>query len=271
MIKANRIGYLQDADHGIELILCANSAISYPLHNHVSVFTIGLVLGGSIVLNTPQNARVYRKNQAFVIPPYTPHGITANESYSLISVCIHKNRFSATDKGVDEIAHDVKRLSVAASGLNDIGREVISRLLGCLYSFSDVFSASFSADIDDPYVDAFRLHLEMFPECRLSIEEMARAAWTSKYCFIRRFKRMAGLTPHQFQIQNRIRKAQRLIGKTDTITEVALTTGFCDQSHFIRQFERIVGLPPSTYKLSAHRLIPNLEVQQSAGMNLAKR
>lgn len=29
-----------------------------------------------------------------------------------------------------------------------------------------------------------------------------------------------------------------------TITEVALTTGFCDQSYFIKQFEKIVGLTP---------------------------
>ena len=62
---------------------------------------------------------------------------------------------------------------------------------------------------------------------------MAKNALLSKYHFIRNFKAEVGLTPHQFQIQNRIRKAQRLIHKTDTITEVALATGFCNQSHFI--------------------------------------
>ena len=72
-----------------------------------------------------------------------------------------------------------------------------------------------------------------------------------KYHFIRSFKAEVGLTPHQFQIQNRIRKAQRLIHETNTITEVALTTGFCDQSHFIKQFEKYVGLPPLTYKSSS--------------------
>ncbi len=67
---------------------------------------------------------------------------------------------------------------------------------------------------------------------------------TCKYRFIRSFKAEVELTPHQFQIQNRIRKAQRLIHEADTITEVALTTGFCDQSHFIKQFEKQVGLSP---------------------------
>ena len=36
--------------------------------------------------------------------------------------------------------------------------------------------------------------------------------------------------------------------------EVALTTGFCDQSHFIKQFEKQVGLPPLTYKLSSQTM-----------------
>ena len=67
---------------------------------------------------------------------------------------------------------------------------------------------------------------------------------------IRSLKAEVGLTPHQFQIQNRIRKAQRLIREANTITKVALTTGFCDQSHFIKQFKKYVGLPPLAYKAS---------------------
>ena len=77
---------------------------------------------------------------------------------------------------------------------------------------------------------------------KLSIDEMARSSYISKYHFIRSFKKAVGLTPHQFQIQNRVRKAQQMLKYVDNITEVALTTVFCDQSHFIKQFERYVGL-----------------------------
>ena len=93
--------------------------------------------------------------------------------------------------------------------------------------------------------------MELYPETKFSIEEMAQNAFISKYHFIRSFKAEVGLTPHQFQLQNRIRKAQRLMHNAETITEVALTTGFCDQSHFIKQFEKYVGLPPLTYKYSS--------------------
>lgn len=102
-----------------------------------------------------------------------------------------------------------------------------------------------------PIHPQLKKQLELYPECKLTVDEMAQNAFISKYHFIRSFKAEVGLTPHQFQIQNRIRKAQRLIHKTETITEVALTTGFCDQSHFIKQFEKYIGLPPLTYKSSS--------------------
>ena len=92
---------------------------------------------------------------------------------------------------------------------------------------------------------------------KLSIDEMAQSLYISKYHFIRSFKQAVGLTPHQFQIQNRIRKAQHMLSNADSITsmtEVALTTGFCDQSHFIKHFERYVGLTPAVYKISCKML-----------------
>ncbi|MCX4352931.1 MAG: AraC family transcriptional regulator [Lachnospiraceae bacterium] len=93
--------------------------------------------------------------------------------------------------------------------------------------------------------------MELYPENKFSIEEMAKNAFISKYHFIRTFKAETGLTPHQFQLQNRIRKVKRLMHESKTMTEVALTTGFCDQSHFIKQFEKQVGMSLLTYQLSS--------------------
>lgn len=250
MIKAKSIRYLYDVDRKLELIFCDQSKISYPLHNHISVFTIGIVLGGSILLNRNQTTHIYSKNQTFIIPPYVPHSIKAKDTYSLLSLCIHKDLWNDSRTNRDKIMDDIINLVIAALGLDKINQALILQLVNCLSSCVDMYSASFS-EISDPYIDGFKRQLELFPEHKLSVEEMAQAAWISKYYFIRRFKQTVGLTPHQFQLQNRIRKAQRLMGKADTITEVALTTGFCDQSHFIKQFEKLVGLTPSTYKQSA--------------------
>ena len=169
---------------------------------------------------------------------------------------------------MDNILPAVARLFAGLSGQQPLGQACLAVLSSALAAFEMVSLASWS-EAEDPLLEAVKEQLELFPETKFSIDDMARAVWVSKYYFIRRFKQAVGLTPHQFQLQNRIRKAQRLISQNVTLTEAALTTGFCDQSHFIKQFEKLVGLTPSAYQRSA-AVIPSAD-QQRAGMNLANK
>lgn len=92
------------------------------------------------------------------------------------------------------------------------------------------------------------------PENKFSIADMAQSINVSPYHMIRQFKSTCGLTPHQFQIQCRVRKAQKLLEAGKSVTEAAYATGFCDQSHFDRCFQKIVRLTPNEYKRSVERL-----------------
>ncbi len=246
-MATNNIRYLYSAETGIELIFCKNSTISYPLHNHVSVLTIGIILDGSLVLATNKETRIYKKNETFAIFPYVPHSISAHDSYTLLSLCIDKN--VVNDIEVATIQKRIGLLLMQTLNMESINQYQILQLLNCLDEIAD--SSNWQLKNHTPYIHDLKRQLELHPECKLTVEEMAQNAFISKYHFIRSFKAEVGLTPHQFQIQNRIRKAQRLIHEANTITEVALTTGFCDQSHFIKQFEKYVGLPPLTYKSSS--------------------
>ena len=237
----NNIRYLYNSKTGIELIFCGNSTISYPLHNHVSVLTIGIILDGSIVLTTNQETKTYGKNETIIIPPYMPHSISAHKNYTLLSLCIEKNVVIQHSTGT--IRDNIVTLLTSTLHTEKINQYQIQQLLNQLNSLTDYFVCR--PDTQNPYINDLKKQLELYPENKLSVEEMAQKSFISKYHFIRSFKAEVGLTPHQFQIQNRIRKAQRLLHQADTITEVALTTGFCDQSHFIKQFEKHVGLPPA--------------------------
>ena len=88
------------------------------------------------------------------------------------------------------------------------------------------------------------------PENIYLIEEMAADIQTSPYHMIRKFKKAFGLTPHQFQIQCKVRKAQKLLETGKSIPEVAFEAGFCDQSHLDRCFQKIVGMTPNQYQAS---------------------
>lgn len=262
----NNIRYLYNSQTGIELIFCNNSTISYPLHNHVSVLTIGIILDGSIALTINQETRIYKKNDTFCILLYVPHSISAQNNYTLLSLCIDKNVMMHSP---DTVRNNIATLLTDALRMKQINQYQILQLLNHLDSLTDC--SDWHSDTQNPFINDIKKQLELHPENKLSVAEMAQNAFISKYHFIRSFKTEVGLTPHQFQTQNRIRKAQRLIHEMESIAEVALTTGFYDQSHFIKQFEKHVGLSPLTYKASSGTINPNAVDQHSAGINFANR
>ena len=104
------------------------------------------------------------------------------------------------------------------------------------------------------------------PENLYLIHEMAKDTHISPYYMIRRFRKAFGLTPHQFQIQCRVRKAQKLLEKEKSISRVTYDAGFSDQSHLDRCFQKLVGLTPAQYRDTIRE-----EDQQSAGKNLANK
>ena len=79
---------------------------------------------------------------------------------------------------------------------------------------------------------------------------MAADSNTSPFHLIRKFKKAFGLTPHQFQIQCKVRKAQKLLEEEKSVCEVTYDAGFCDQSHLDRCFQKVVGLTPKEYRAS---------------------
>lgn len=124
-------------------------------------------------------------------------------------------------------------------GLEAVGDESYSMLCLCVRSGES-----------NPAVllDSLKQAISDAPERTFRITDMARRICISPYHMIRRFKADFGLTPHQFQIQCRVRKAQKLLEEGKSVVEAACDTGFCDQSHFDRCFYKIVRLTPSEYR-----------------------
>jgi AraC family transcriptional regulator len=83
----------------------------------------------------------------------------------------------------------------------------------------------------------------------LNLDAFANLANMSKYHFIALFKQSTGMTPHQYVIQQRIKRAQELLGDRKlSISEISLACGFANQSHFTRLFRKHTGVPPKAYR-----------------------
>jgi len=79
----------------------------------------------------------------------------------------------------------------------------------------------------------------------LSLDAVASVAGLSPFHFARQFKKSVGVAPHQYLIRRRLDRARELILTTDTdIAQIALQTGFYDQSHFAAHFKRAYGVTP---------------------------
>ncbi|MGU7770776.1 helix-turn-helix transcriptional regulator [Burkholderia sp. MR1-5-21] len=85
------------------------------------------------------------------------------------------------------------------------------------------------------------------------------------YSFIRSFKKVNGVTPHQYIIESRLQAARTLIvsGQCD-ITEAALTCGFSTASHFSATFRKRWGISPSELKPGA-AIMTREEARESIG------
>ncbi|MFW5489559.1 MAG: helix-turn-helix domain-containing protein [Desulfovibrio sp.] len=84
-------------------------------------------------------------------------------------------------------------------------------------------------------------------EERISLEQAANVAGLSRYHFLRVFKRTTGLPPHVFRTQQRVEAARLMLRKGFAPAEIALATGFTDQSHFSNTFKKYMGATPRQY------------------------
>jgi AraC family transcriptional regulator len=101
-------------------------------------------------------------------------------------------------------------------------------------------------------VTAALRRIETEADDALSLAELARSAAMSPYHFLRTFRAVVGVTPHQFILQTRLRRAAvRLARSVDSISAIAFASGFGDLSTFNRRFRQVMGSTPGAYR-AAH-------------------
>ena len=94
-----------------------------------------------------------------------------------------------------------------------------------------------------------REHIDANLEANVDLTDLAAIADLSRCHFARAFKQSVGGTPHRYLMHRRLEKAQELLGGTElSLAEIALATGFSDQSHFSRRFRDHLGTTPRAFR-----------------------
>ncbi|HEU4664143.1 MAG TPA: AraC family transcriptional regulator [Dokdonella sp.] len=86
----------------------------------------------------------------------------------------------------------------------------------------------------------------------IDLEAAAGEAGLSPFHFLRTFGRVLGITPHQYLVRARLRRAARMLADDErAVTEVAYEVGFGDLSNFVRTFGRAAGMSPRAFRSAA--------------------
>ncbi len=84
----------------------------------------------------------------------------------------------------------------------------------------------------------------------ITLEDICKAGYISKYHLIRSFKKLYGKTPNQYLILVRINRAKELLRKDNSVLEVCFAVGFDSPTSFAGLFKKIVGSSPGSFKKS---------------------
>ena len=235
--------YYQCDKYPIEFVLSENIDKHFDSHNHVGHYVISMVMQGTVTVYLENRETVCRKGDGFSIPPYAVHSVRQGKDARLLSVCMGTAFIEETDPEKAEcIVRELLRGAVEQGVFGEAQQEKLLASVRTVYDLRDNGRKEMDAGIKI-LTDKITRH----PEQKLPIEALAADIFVSKYYLIRKFKSSIGMTPHQFCIQNRIRKSQGLLDEEKTIGEIAAEMGFYDQSHFDKAFRKIVGISPSEY------------------------
>ena len=83
----------------------------------------------------------------------------------------------------------------------------------------------------------------------LSLDQIAGIACLSPHHFLRLFKQLFAITPHQYLTCRRLERARKLLMKTEMpIMEICLEVGFVSLGTFTSLFRRMHGASPGQYR-----------------------
>jgi len=246
-----------------------------PLHTHESASFV-LVLSGKY-LSSADGAAPVSFSPTLI---FNPAGTVHRDSFVL-----PHGRFlavSISDQSL-RVARDWAVLPAAATALTSgAGLQLAMRLAQqcalsasatvstmealCWELLSTLSGVSLWPDQQEPSIPSWtgRARELLHDRCSdsMRITELAQQLGVHPVYFARAFRRVFRCTPGEYRARCRLRDALALMqDRSLCLSDIALSTGFFDQSHFTTSFRKHFGISPQIYRLRRHGQSPGSKVQ----------
>ncbi|MFG6559700.1 helix-turn-helix domain-containing protein [Sulfitobacter sp. 1A15299] len=126
---------------------------------------------------------------------------------------------------------------------------LLQALLGAVVAPPLDTAAPASGGLTPQLMSAVQRHMAKNIFRAVSVAELAHVAGLSESWFGRTFKQTTGMSPQRWIAECRVVAAKEMMADQQRpLADIAVATGFSDQSHLSRVFRRSVGLSPSQWR-----------------------
>lgn len=222
-------------------------------------YSMTFVLKGKGIYNVSGVRHEIKKGQGFVIPPDVTVSYRADDLdpwhyiYVILdgvdvepllrNIGISANRFVFDFEDSDETREILMKMRESGRSCKACGYE----LLGYFYlAVSRVTPAEkTSVETPDEYVERAVAYIVTHYPYHISLDDIAGYVNISRAYLHRLFIRRFGVSPMRWLTAYRLKKAVALMERSDlTLSEIALSSGFYDLSHFSRIYSNEFGRSP---------------------------
>jgi transcriptional regulator of acetoin/glycerol metabolism/AraC-like DNA-binding protein len=171
-------------------------------------------------------------------------GVPLSELYSYQSPILRANHEQDVMAHLREADESREwRALVTPPALGPVGRHPRIALLGSIPATDP--PASVRGGLPPQVSRRIRDYIDAHTSENIAPETLAKLGGVSVFHFARAFRQSFGLPPHSYLLHRRIARAHRLLRQTELpVSEIALSMGFADQSHFAKHFRRLIGMAP---------------------------
>lgn len=238
----------------------------FPAHFH-EYYVIGFIEEGQRSLICKGETYIINPGDLVIFNPYDTHSCEQIDGKTLDYRCINVTPtimqqlileisghdqlpyFTENVLVQSELVANLKELHIKISqGEGELKKEELFFYLleELIRKYSDVTICS-SISEGALEMKAVCMYLEEHYTKSITLNELSNFSGYSKYHLLRTFTKKVGISPNSYLETIRINRAKQLLQQGIRPIEVAMVTGFSDQSHFSKSFKRQTGVTPKYY------------------------
>lgn len=265
MKKEERIIFY-DNDLKIEAYKFSSIRQKFPEHFHEH-YAIGTVEHGHCIFTCNQKEYSLKEQEALILNPLDIHSCIPSPEITFVYCCLNLSRevmrnivieLTGSDKlpifpcpsiSNANLAQMIAQLYLLVATKEDALKkeELFFFFMEHLLKESALQSHPKNLASKNKIIDKTCDYIENNYANTLTLDKLAQLANLSKYHFLRSFVKNKGLSPYRYLETIRINKAKKLLQQQVALNQIAVQTGFTDQSHFTNSFKERIGLPPGQY------------------------